>query len=341
MSFKLRIAVTQDLGDSMRQLIDDYIHGSEHPDLVVYRRDFDEKFDLEYWERSIRDMCALGEFYNKRILEVGCGFGWDAVGLSQVGGNEVVAIDILPSMIDGFSECLASARAKGHVLNIEPKVADICSLDEEESFDGIYSSEALEHVHDLTAMFERCYDLLKPGGTLLLRNDSNRFNSSFRESTFEMWKERDTSWEHAEWLRTEIRPVEHANAKPYGAMRQEIIDETGIAFTPDQQAKLVAATAGMIRPEIVKAAETYRDKGTLPTPPKFAWCRNPETGEYAERLLDPFELRDMLKQAGFRNVSLRHGFTKFPFRLANGIAFRPINEFLFDRRGLFLLRADK
>src|SRR5690606_9469860 len=125
----------------------------DHPDLVVYRRDFDTKFDFAHWERGIRGICDRGGFHKKRILEAGCGFGWDAAGLALVGGNQVVAADILPSMIDGAKECLDAAHAKGHDLDIEFKVGDICSLDEPEaSFDGIFSSEAIEHVHDLAAM---------------------------------------------------------------------------------------------------------------------------------------------------------------------------------------------
>ncbi len=328
--------------ESVRKTLEAYIHGSDHPDLVVYRRDFDSKFDVNLWEKGIRDRCDLAGFHGKRILEVGCGFGWDAVGLAMVGNNHVVATDILPSMIDGANECLASARAKGHTLNIEARVADICSLDEPDgSFDGIFSSEAIEHVHDLAAMFERCHQLLRPGGTVLLCNDSNQFNSEFRNAMFAMWEERDTSWEHAEWLKNEVRPVEHANAKPYGAMREDIIKETGLSFNAEELGKLVAATAGMIRPEIAKAAEAYRSSGALPTRPKFSWCRNPETGEYAERLLNPFELRDMMQQAGFRSVKLRHAFNRFPLNLANGINFRPLNEFLYDQRGMFFLLATK
>lgn len=86
---------------------------------------------------------------------------------------------------------------------------------------------------------------------------------------------------------------------------------------------------------------TFKANGEIPTPDPYGWCRNPETGAYAERLLDPFALRVMLKDAGFKNVQLRHGFNKFPHRLLNGVAFRPLNEFLFDRRGLFLLLAEK
>lgn len=324
------------------EIIRDYLQGSQHPDLVVYRRDFDEKFDVHNWVAVLRKRCDLGDFHKKRILEVGCGFGWDAVGLSLIGDNQVVATDILPSMIDGASECLAAMAAKGHALAVEPMVGDICKLDlPSASFDGIFSSEAVEHVHDLATMFANCYRMLKPCGRLLIVNDSNRYNSAFRESTFGMWKERDESWEHAEWLKAAIRPVEHKDAKPYAAMRDAIVAEVAPELDAATRAKIVAATAGLIRSEIIAAVERFKAAGTLPERPPFSWCRNPETGEYAERLLDPFAMRDMLRAAGFASVALRHGFNRFPHRLLNGVAFRPLNEFLFDLRGLFILIADK
>lgn len=327
----------------IKQIVTDYVFGSEHPDLVVYRRDFGSKFDMDRWIKSIEHRCQLGSFHGKHILEVGCGFGWDAVGLSLIGNNKVVATDILPSMIQGTNECLASARAAGHCLNVEAMQGDICALElEDQGFDGIYSSEAIEHVHDLAAMFKRCYALLKSGGRMLIVNDANRYNTKFREATFEMWKERDESWEHAAWLKAEIRPVEHADAKPYAAMREAIIAEVDDATIDSaSRAQLVAATAGLKRSEIVAATEQFKRNGTMPVRPEFSWCRNPETGEYAERLLDPFELREMIRAAGFRNVRLRHAFTRFPFRLLNSISFRPVNTLLFDRRGIFILVADK
>ncbi len=326
----------------LKETVQSYIYGSEHPDLQIYRKDFGTKFDLGNWLSSMRARCELGGFQNKRILEVGCGFGWDAVGLALVGQNMVVATDILPSMIDGTSECLASMKKNGKTLDIEAVQGDICNLDlPDGSFDGIYSSEAIEHVHDLKAMFARCHDLLKPGGRMLIYNDSNRYNSAFRDSTFVMWKERDTCWDHARWLEAEIRPIEHKGAKPYAAMREEIINEAAPEMDPESKSNLITATAGMIRPQIFEAVKAYKKDRKLPVPPKFSWCRNPETGEYAERLLDPFELRDMLVVAGFRNVRLRHAFNRFPLRLANGISFKPLNKFLFNMRGMFVLSADK
>ncbi len=329
-------------------VVAEYSRGSEHPDLHVYRKDLEganpiraTPFDKSAWVRRREYYCRAGRFYNGRILEVGCGFGWDAVAISLIGNNRVVASDILPSMIEGITECLDTMRRKGTKLNVEPLVADICKSDlPSESFDGIFSSEAIEHVHSLEDMFGECYRLLRPGKRLLIANDSNRLNTRFREDTFKMWVERDTSWEHTEWLKKEIRPVEHGNARPYAAMRANYVKRAGQTLDQSSIDKLVAATAGMIDSEIEQATRAYVSTGALPTPPKFSWCRNPETGEYAERLLDPFELKDLLDKTGFR-TNVGHAFTKYPYSLLNYIHLRPLSIKIFERRRLFVLLAEK
>lgn len=322
-------------------LLMEYVQGSEHPDLQVYRRDVGDPGHMEVWQWRLRHYCDLAGFYNKRILEVGCGFGWDAVGLALTGNNQVVASDILPSMIDGMTECLETMKSKGTPLPVTPLLGDICKLDlPAASFDGIFTTEAIEHVHDLPAMFRNCYRLLKPGGVALIVNDSNRFNQAACEHSWEGWTERDESWEHVEWLKKDVRPVEHADAKPYGIMREEMIHAADNSLSDAQVAKLRAATAGMIKPEIEKAVKDFRITGKLPVRDEFGWCRNPETGEYSERLLDPWELKQWLKDAGFK-VQLRHVFRKPPLSLLNGVNFRPLNMRLFALRPLFALVARK
>ena len=334
--------------EAIFDIVEEYSRGSDHPDLRAYRRDLEgtnpihaAPVDKVRWVRAREAYRRAGRFYNGRILEVGCGFGWDAVALSLVGKNHVVACDILPSMIEGVTECLDSMRRKGKTLDVEPLVTDICrnSLPSE-SFDGIFSSEAIEHVHSSEEMFDECHRLLKACKRMIIVNDSNRLNTSFREDTFKMWVERDTSWKHAQWLKEEIRPVEHKDARPYAAMREDYIKRVAPGLDQTDVDKLKAATAGMIGPDIEKATLVYKETGVVPTPPKFSWCRNPETGEYAERLLDPFELRDMLNKAGFR-TKVGHAFVKFPQSLLNYVHWRTLSIKLFDRRPLFMLSAEK
>ena len=325
----------------LARILADYVHGSDHPDLQVYRRDFADPQSFDVWFWRTKHFCDLGNFYGKRVLEVGCGFGWDAVGLGLIGRNEVVACDVLPSMVDGMSQCLESMRQANEPLPVTPLQGDICELDlAEASFDGVFSTEAIEHVRDLEEMFRNCYRLLKPGGRAVIVNDSNRFNAEARRHSWEGWEERDESWEHVEWLKSEVRPIEHADAKPYAVMREEIIRASAPHLQEADVAALRFATAGLIRSEIEAAVRRYEEDGTLPSRDPFAWCRNPETGEYSERLLDPFELREMLKSCGFK-VQLRHLFRKMPLRLFNGLRFRPLNKRLFALRPNFVLVARK
>ena len=79
---------------------------------------------------------------------------------------------------------------------------------------------------------------------------------------------------------------------------------------------------------------------TLPSPPPLSWCRNPMTGEYCERLLNPYEIAGMLEAQGFR-ASVRHGFRRFPLSLLNGTDIRPLSRFLFNLRPYFIIVGTK
>lgn len=323
------------------KILNEYVQGSDHPDLQVYRRDVADGDFLNVWLWRTRHYCDLGNFYGKRILEVGCGFGWDAVGIALIGNNKVVASDILPSMVEGMSQCLESMKARNKPLPVTPLQGDICKLDlPDASFDGIFSTEAIEHVHDLGQMFDVCHRLLKPGGTAVIANDSNRHNAAARAHSWEGWTARDESWEHVEWLKSEVRPVEHADAEPYGVMREKMIRGAAPNLDDSSVARLRAATAGMIEPEIQAVVDRFKSDGSLPARDEFGWCRNPETGEYSERLLDPFELKDMLQARGFK-VRLRHVFRKMPLALFNGVQFKALNKGLFALRPQFVLVARK
>ncbi len=327
--------------EKLRETMLQYVHGSEHPDLQVYRQGTFDADEHEVWHWRTKHYCDLGGFYGKRVLEVGCGFGWDSVGLSIIGKNEMVASDILPSMVDGMTMCLESMKSQGQPLNVTPLNGDICQLDlPDASFDGIFSTEAIEHVHDLGEMFDNCLRLLRPGGTAVFVNDSNRYNPDARAHSWGSWQERDESWDHVDWLKKDVRPVEHADAEPYGVMRERRIREAAPELGDADVAKLRTATAGLVYNQIDQAVAAFKRDGALPVRDEFGWCRNPETGEYSERLLDPFELEAMLRARGFK-VELRHLFRKFPYRLLNNNGIRALQKRIFNSRAHFVLVARK
>jgi SAM-dependent methyltransferase len=325
------------------ELVEEYMHGSDHPDQVGYRQQVEtrEFANKDLFLGGLKRLAKLGDFHNKRILDVGCGFGWQAFVFSLLDNrNSVVGIDILPSMIEGMSESISTMCAKGVSFDLTAICGDVCKSDlAPESFDAIYSNEAIEHVHNLQAMFDRCARLLKPGGKVFLLNDSNVLNSKTRDETVTMWRDRESSWEWVEKLKN-WRPVEHGEAKPFAVMREDIIRSANPKLDNRAVAAVVNNTAGLLKAEIAHLAQTYRPGMTFPEIGEYDRCRNPETGEYAERLLDPFRLADMLEQAKFKS-QVRHSFRRFPLNLANEIQFRPINNYLFDLRGAFVVVGQK
>ncbi len=83
----------------------------------------------------------------KKILELGCGSAWAREYLTDHGWTHCVGLDIEPP------------------ADIVGDIADWRALGiEEESFDVILAFEVVEHVD----CFQHCYEILKPGGVLLL-----------------------------------------------------------------------------------------------------------------------------------------------------------------------------
>ena len=173
------------------------------------------------------------------------------------------------------------------------------------------------------------------GGTIMLGNDQNALNPTVRKDTEEMWVKRETSWEWAAQLKA-WRPIEHADAKPFSVMRADIVRAANPALDANAVTDLVAKTAGLLKDVIEEAARTYGSNRELPFVDEYSTCRNPITGEYAERLFNPYVLADILTAMGLQ-TQVRHLFRKFPLNLVNGVQFRPFNNLLFQVRPFFLI----
>src|SRR5258708_1193926 len=178
--------------------IRDYISSSENPDLLEYGSNV-----LKYMERFLwftRHPMDLGALDERGILDVGCGFGWGAVALSMLGRNHVVASDIRDTMTTAVQERVDSLKRKGARLHVEVMLADICDriATPEERFDAIVCQEAIEHIHDLEAMFANCALLLKPGGRLLIANAANVLNAHEAAELRAIWAKSDQTWDYIE-----------------------------------------------------------------------------------------------------------------------------------------------
>ena len=81
------------------------------------------------------------------ILEIGCGSKWVGDYLKKNGWSNYVGLDLEPP-----ADIVGDIRL-WRELGLKPQ-----------SFDAIVAFEVIEHVH----CFQECFDLLKPGGVLLM-----------------------------------------------------------------------------------------------------------------------------------------------------------------------------
>ncbi len=91
----------------------------------------------------------LPSFDQKRVLDLGCGYGWHCIYAAQNGAKSVLGIDISERM-------LAEARRK----NTHPQIEYVCSAMEdlrfeENSFDVVISSLAFHYIKDFKALAEK------------------------------------------------------------------------------------------------------------------------------------------------------------------------------------------
>ncbi|WP_275350654.1 DNA topoisomerase III [Enterococcus faecium] len=110
------------------------------------------------WE-TLKKM--LPDFKGKRVLDLGCGYGWHCIYAMENGASSVVGVDISHKMLE-------VAKGKTHFPQIEYECCAIEDVDfPEESFDVILSSLAFHYVADYENLIKKIYRMLKAGGNLV------------------------------------------------------------------------------------------------------------------------------------------------------------------------------
>ena len=321
--------------DEVRKWVREYVTGCEHPDFRAYAGDLaNSSMPRFLW--FMEYLVRRGKMRHGRILDIGCGFGWQAVAISMLASGTVVANDIRPLMTAIVSERVGAIRRKGAPVSVDVLTGDICTEKlPEASFDAIVCNQTIEHVHDLAMMLRACFQTLRPGGSIVITNDNNALNRRHFTKIQHMWKRRDSDWDFIKELK-EKRSEENREIQPYAVMREQIVRRMNPGLSDHEVQAIVEATAGLVKPDIESVARNYNPIKSLPTPPKLSWCRNPLTGEYCERQFDPFAVADMMRSLGLL-AHVRHGFRKWPLSWFDGITIRPINRWLFERRRLFII----
>ncbi|MBO9355972.1 methyltransferase domain-containing protein [Bordetella petrii] len=103
----------------------------------------------------------LPDLHGKRVLDLGCGFGWASRWMREHGASSVLGLDLSQKMIE-------RARTDTTDSSIQYRIADLDTLDlPEASFDLIFSSLAFHYVRDFRRLVHTMRQSLCRGGWLV------------------------------------------------------------------------------------------------------------------------------------------------------------------------------
>ncbi|QTD41639.1 class I SAM-dependent methyltransferase [Sporosarcina sp. Te-1] len=145
---------------------------------------YDELMDDIPYDRYV-EMAedAIGSLYGKRLLDIGCGTGLLSVKFAKKGAR-VTGVDLSADML-----AIAAERAKSLSLDLSFLQQPMQELTVAGPYDGaIISIDSLNYVkkrEDVIQTFQRIYDALEDGGTLLFDVHSTyKTDVIFMESPF-------------------------------------------------------------------------------------------------------------------------------------------------------------
>lgn len=145
---------------------------------------YDEEIFFEKYsrmDRSRQGLQAAGEwselqkllpdFTGKRVLDLGCGYGWHCRYAAEQGAAWVLGTDISHKM-------LREAHTRNQLPNVEYRCAAMEDLDfAPANFDVVISSLAFHYVRDFGPLIQKVAHWLKPGGELVFSTEHPVFTA--------------------------------------------------------------------------------------------------------------------------------------------------------------------
>jgi SAM-dependent methyltransferase len=252
--------------------------------------------EADRYRRHLAGLLKFGriDVRGATALDAGCGFGFTLLVLRWLGAAEVFGVDtskVMLRAVRAYLPLLSDGFAAGiHVA--EASVSEMPYADN--SFDLVLSIEAISHYRDVGAFIAETARVLRPGGTLLVRDGNNARNPRVRRETKALWEEFDAG-------KPSVLGTKHERQGTYRLRRDEIIREAFPELTDDEVADLVLRTAFKNRTEIIAAISDYRAGGA---PPSSFYDGSdapvdPNSDAVVERLFDPYQLADWMRASGF------------------------------------------
>jgi hypothetical protein len=176
---------------------------------------------------------------------------------------------------------------------------------------AIGSYDVIEHIYDTVHFLARLPRLVSD--TVAMASGANPFNPITR------WR---LARIHEHFENEDRKPregqKERDTTRSHHAIRREIIARTGVALSNEDLAQLALRTRGLRRDDIERAVGRFVETGQLPRPSHPTNTCDPYTGNWQERLMNPFALAEALRLGGCSDARVIAGYwgcrTSHPFR---------------------------
>jgi SAM-dependent methyltransferase len=234
---------------------------------------------IEHMFQKARDMHRFLDAGGREILDLGAGFGLDALLIAIYGAKRVVAVEIDQDMIRVGQHL--GERMNPPMINFESKYGDGIAMESPaESFDGVMANCVISHTRDLEGFLKEVHRLLRPGGIFFLSDENNSLFLPFRRGRHRLWRQME--------------------AEPDGSFfvaRRAYVGKHFPTLNGNELTEAVRLTRGLFAEQILNAVREWRETGHSPAKPDFLY-RHPIDGQYPERELNPFWLMQKFREAG-------------------------------------------
>jgi SAM-dependent methyltransferase len=99
----------------------------------------------------------------KKVLDYGCGPGWQTVGIAKAGAAKIVGVDILDEWLEHAKSLIDQYSCSDRAEIIDGRKEQL-----DNDFDVILSQDSFEHYSDPAGTLQKMKNMLKPGGHIFL-----------------------------------------------------------------------------------------------------------------------------------------------------------------------------